>query len=825
MVSRIARSIFLMLSFGLILRADDAAFDLVGPPIKLEVNRGGVKLPISEVPNLAPGDELWIHPELPDDQAAHYLLIVTFLRGSTNPPPEDWFTSAETWSKKVREEGVFVRVPDEAQQAVIFLAPETKGDFRTLKSAVRGRPGSFVRAVQDLDQASLDRSRLDAYLAAIRQTANGDPAKVHAISLLLARSLNIHLDEDCFKKPVEEQAACLTQKGGNLVLNDGHSQSIVGALTNGSPADLVGQLSYTPQAQFGYFSPYVGAIMDMGRILDSLRTAQYQYIPALSLPKKDELELKLNNPPSFHNPKSVIVIALPAIKNEETPPLRSVDAQLPACLQRNPLVLPADGAPLVFSTPLAHDVTLHLETKSGKHDLPITADASHGGFVVDSSALAAAKLDANSVETLKGTVHGKWGFDPFTGPAYQLQASEQAKWTLPAADSAGLTAGSAHVLHLQSAHAACTDEVSLKDEKGNELKVEWKVAKADQLEVTIPADSAKATGPIVLNLKQAGIKEDSRISLRIYGEEAQLKQFTAIPGDTHGVLQGKGLNEVDSVELNGAHFQRQAGQKQGNDEAGDELQLAVSDANETTALHPNEKLTAQVKLKDGRSLTVPAFVDSPRPRVSLLNKSIDLGAASESSAIHLANQDEIPQDGSISFSLKTEIPVTFPRGERIEIATADSSFHVLLAIEGGALTLQDPQTVVGRFDPAKSFGGSAFGPLRFRPVDERDVAGDWKPLAKLVRVPSLKELSCPGDPNQLCTLKGENLFLLEAVAADLQFSHPTIVPDGFISTKLNVPQPIGGTLYVKLRDDPSDVDTLTLPVTQPQPAAQLASPQ
>ncbi len=827
MFPRIVPLIFIMLLCSGIVAADDAAFDLVGPPVQVEVNRGGVILPISEVPNLLAGDLLWVHPELPNDQAAHYLLIVTFLRGPTNPPPQNWFTRAETWSKKVKQEGVFVPVPEEAQQALIFLAPETKGDFRTLMSAVRGRPGSFVRAVQDLDQASLDRSRLDAYLAAIRKTAATDPAKVHDVSVLLARSLNIHLDEDCFKKPVEEQAACLTQKGGNLVLNDGHSQSIVGALTNGSPADLIGQLSYTPQAGYGYFSPYIGAIMDMGRILDTLRTAQYQYIPALSLPKKNALELKLNNPPSFHNPKSVIVIALPAIKKEEGPPLRAVDATLPTCLQRDPLVLPAEGAPLVFSTPLAHDLMLHLDTGSGKPmDLPIAADPSRGGFVVSSQALAAVKLDEHSHKTLKGTVRGKWGFDVFAGPTYQLQPSEEASWTLPHNDSAGLTAGSAHVLHLESAAAACTDKVSLKDENGNDLKVQWKLAKSDQLEVTIPAASAKATGPVVLTLKTVGMKEDARIPLRIYAAEARLKQFTVIPGETHGVLQGNGLNQVESVQLSGIHFARQAEKDQPDDESADELQLTVADAKETAALHPNGKLTAQVTLKDGRSLNVPAFIGPPPPSVSLLNKSIDLGPASQSSPIHLANGDELPQGGIIWFSLKTEVPATFPRSENIEIATADSSFHVLLGIESGALTLQDSATVVGKFNPAQSFGNSAFGQLRFRPVDERGVAGEWQPLAKLVRLPPLKELSCPADPNQPCTLKGDDLFLLEAVAADPQFSHPATVPEGFISSQLNVPQPKDGTLYVKLRDDPSDVDKLTLPVTgPPQPPVQPPSPQ
>ena len=112
-----------------------------------------------------------------------------------------------------------------------------------------------------------------------------------------------------------------------------------------------------------------------------------------------------------------------------------------------------------------------------------------------------------------------------------------------------------------------------------------------------------------------------------------------------------------------------------------------------------------------------------------------------------------------AFSLKAEIPATFSRGEKIEIATADSAFHVLLGIQDGGLTLQDQATVVGRFDPAKSFGNSAFGPLRFRPVDERGVAGDWKPLAKLVRVPALKELMLPGRSESALHFEGRKPVL------------------------------------------------------------------
>ena len=115
-----------------------SAFDLFGPRVEMKVMRAGKTLPICNVPNLQAGDRLWIHPDFPDSQSVHYLLVVAFLRGSTNPPPENWFTKAEAWNKQTREEGFFVTVPQGAQQALLFLAPETGGDYGSLRSTVRG---------------------------------------------------------------------------------------------------------------------------------------------------------------------------------------------------------------------------------------------------------------------------------------------------------------------------------------------------------------------------------------------------------------------------------------------------------------------------------------------------------------------------------------------------------------------------------------------------------------------------------------------------------------------------------------------------------------
>ena len=164
----------------------------------------------------------------------------------------------------------------------------------------------------------------------------------------------------------ELQAPCLMEDQDSLILNDGHSTSIVEALTSGPGSDLAMEASYTPQLSYGYYSPYIASVLDIARILDSFHTAQYQYIPALASAHGDELALTLNTPPSFHNPKSVLVTALPAIEQAQLPPLHAVDPKEIYCARKTALVLPVEGAPLVFSTPYAHDMTLSLTGSDGK---------------------------------------------------------------------------------------------------------------------------------------------------------------------------------------------------------------------------------------------------------------------------------------------------------------------------------------------------------------------------------------------------------------------------------------------------------------------------
>jgi len=874
------------------LSADAPAFDLAGPKIDVHVQREGKTLPIAQVPNLLAGDRLWIHPDLPVSQSAHYILIIAFLRGSTNPPPAEWFRRVETWLPAVREEGVFVVVPAEAQQALLFLAPETSGDFSTLRKAVQGRPGAFVRASQDLQLASWDRLRLDAYLAEVKTLSTADPKILKERTELAARSLGIRVDQQCFDKPTEQQAPCLIQHTDGLVLDDSNAQSVVTQMANGSAADMMNQLSYSTSFGAGQFSPSVGAVVDMARILSTLHTAKYQYIPALALPQKeqqDTLNLRLNVPPSFRDPKSVIVVALPPVGPSKLPQLHpaeleqkeppqkeqaqnsttatnlAINAPLSYCATKPNLALSAEGSPLVFATAMAHDLTLHIETKakvptgssspSGVHpeivpassqtaagtpalvssapgiEIAVRPDPTQGGFILEKPL---PDLPENEVVA---ELRGKWGFDSWAGPKFHLVAPHPGGWTVPATDQNALITGREDTLHLQGASTLCVEDVraafAQEQDRHADLKLTWKSPKPELLDIAVPLKDAEP-GTVTIAVHQYGLPKPEELHLKAYAEAAAIEHLSLSAGDKVAVLKGKRLDEVDSADLAGITFIPSALNRV---QDFDQLEMAATGL--TSTLQPGNNYSAKVVLRDGRSLHVPASVSAARPQIDLLSKGVqhDESGDSATASVRLgsvanpANPDDLPLQRRLVFFLRSRVPAAFPRTEKVELAAVDGSFETTLTLADGSLMLEDSHTAVATIDPLARFGASAFGPIQLRAVSANGVTGDWVPLGTLVRMPGFSPanaLRCPRNPAKPCLLTGTNLFLITAVGATPDMANAVDVPAEFSGTALTVPNvPRTGasvatassansqtaTLYLRLRDDPQTVQTLSLPIT------------
>lgn len=852
-------------------------FDLTGPMIDVHVQRGDKSLPIALVPNLIAGDKVTIHADLPHTQSVHLLLVVAFLRGSTNPPPDNWFTAVKTWDKNVSREGVTVTVPDEAQQALFFLAPETGGDYSTLKSAVMGRPGVFVRAAQDLNEASFEQARIERYLQLIRQVPPGAPDVLADHSKKLAATLNLKPNDACFKQPADQQLSCLRQSGTQLLLDDGHGQTLAAMLTSGDPANLIGAAASTPMLTAGgvaAYSAYVGTVIDLVHLMAGLHTAQFQYIPAIAFPDEEALNLRLNTPPSFHNPKSVIVVGLPAIKPSVAPPLRLQDAGHVSCLLQPSMVLPLEGAPLVFATNFAHDLVLHLNSGSinGMTDVPMVPDAFDGGLIValdkpdrkplpvaapearDSSdnptGVPAAVANKASVDPAKaatapkkdivddgtgdilttGTLRGMWGFDKFEGVTVPLQRRSGSGWGVDA--HAPLIAGKPNQLTLHADGTACASKIELDLPGTHDLRLDWKqVAAASPrpdaprpLDVKLPLEKA-SPGHVQLLVHQYGTDSVAKVAVTAYSDSTRLSALHIHAGDNFGTLTGSGLMNVQSVKIAGAEYKRVPDQPASDKE----LRLigppAIKDAKGKVALETaGETGSADAVLNDGRTMPVNYTVDGARPAVALLSKSSKQDQVT-GLPLNLSGRDDLPLNARITFALKSNFPARFPRGEKIEVALTDGSLHTTMGLNDGSLVLQDARTALAFFSPAKAFGTSAFGPLQIRAVSEDGTAGDWIPVGTLVRTPSISGIACvrpvrpaAGDtapatpPPSGCQMSGSDLFLVDSVAGDSSFANPAPVPLGFAGDSIPVPRPADNrTIFVKLRDDPDAVFTVTSP--------------
>jgi hypothetical protein len=317
-------------------------------------------------------------------------------------------------------------------------------------------------------------------------------------------------------------------------------------------------------------------------------------------------------------------------------------------------------------------------------------------------------------------------------------------------------------------------------------------------------------GALSLVVAQIGASQPQVIPIRAFSDVGRFEGFNIHAGESQGTLKGSRLDEVASLTIGKLLFAPGELTTRGSTEG---LLMVAQDAQGIGDLKRGHPIEAKVTLIDGRVFPLVASVDSPRPRVTLINKSVQPSPSGDSSNIRLVDPDELPQDATLIFSVRADLPAAFSMDENIEVATADRSFTTTLGIGNGGMTLENSHVAVFTLNSTKALGRAAFGPLQFR-VNAGGVAGDWQPLATLVRLPALKEFDCPAAPELACKLSGSSLYLIDSLSSDPLFAHPVQVPDGFLGSALPVPHPGTGPLYVKLRDDTTVINLTTLPARQ-----------
>jgi hypothetical protein len=276
----------------------------------------------------------------------------------------------------------------------------------------------------------------------------------------------------------------------------------------------------------------------------------------------------------------------------------------------------------------------------------------------------------------------------------------------------------------------------------------WKQGnQPDTVEVALDL-SARDSGTLHLAIRQFGDPKPATVRLVSYSEPAKLDALHFHAGDTSATLIGISLDQVRHIDFGGLTFKpalQTTGTSNSTAGSNSELRLTIPAGAPKPTLPAGDRLVAQVTLKDDRTLAIPIVVEAARPAVTLIAKADVPSEAMPKTqfSIKLAGQNDLPVTDALMFSVRSAQP--FPRKGEIEIASSDDSLHTILSVSdpNASLILEDQQTILAVLQPLKAFGPSAFGPLRLRAVAPDGTAGDWLPLATLVRLPTLTALTCP----------------------------------------------------------------------------------
>ena len=323
-------------------------------------------------------------------------------------------------------------------------------------------------------------------------------------------------------------------------------------------------------------------------------------------------------------------------------------------------------------------------------------------------------------------------------------------------------------------------------------------------------------GGYALAIQQYGSPDQDKVPLTAYTAGITLGELKIHTGDNLAVLNGDGLQNVASVRIDKQTFTPTGG-------SNDEILHLESKA----GVSPADGSKAIVKLKDGRTMDAKISTSAPRPSFKLVYVGSTPARQAGAIPVTLTNKDDIPLDGKLTFVVQTKDD--FPRDETIEVATVNNSVHTRLSLADNSLVLEDDHTAVGHLDPLKAFGESAFGRFAIRPVAADGTTGDWVGLGTLVRTPHITSIQCTAVEGSAaapptCTLSGDEPLPRPVLQPPPGTSPtpPTSPPD-FAENSFNVPTPTdGSTLYLKLRDDPASMATVTLPTPFHKPAEPVA---
>ena len=193
---------------------------------------------------------------------------------------------------------------------------------------------------------------------------------------------------------------------------------------------------------------------------------------------------------------------------------------------------------------------LHVQDSAGHSvDLPATANAERGGFVVDARALQSSSVSG----TVTGQLRGEWGFDPWNGPDFAFTNSRPQEWTFAAGETSAVTAADKISLHLQADSVVCVQGVTVDTPQGKTEKTTITRTPPRLLEVNLPITKS-SQGVYTLVVSEYGQTKPEKVPVHVYPPSAVVTGLILHAGDDRAVMTGTHLQEVTTVEMSGTIF-------------------------------------------------------------------------------------------------------------------------------------------------------------------------------------------------------------------------------------------------------------------------------
>ncbi len=157
-----------------------------------------------------------------------------------------------------------------------------------------------------------------------------------------------------------------------------------------------------------------------------------------------------------------------------------------------------------------------------------------------------------------------------------------------------------------------------------------------------------------------------------------------------------------------------------------------------------------------------------------------------------------------------------PRRERSKWPRPTPAFTPCWRLSDGSLMLEDARYRSGpAWSRSRASAPRHSGRCACAPIAADGAAGRLGSAGDVCAHARIQGIALPAMPSaKPCMLSGTDLFLAASFASTLRRSTTRrMFRPQFTGTQLVVPHPVNGVLYLKLRDDPATVQTLTLPVT------------